>query len=82
VRGVSIIFRVQGKFVLMPETKNKATTMNNDSGRHTIWWYVIAVFVFIADQVTKSAVVAEFYLGQRDIVSSFFNLCAQLWSSV
>jgi signal peptidase II len=74
VRGVSIIFRVQGKFVLMPETKNKATTMNNDSGRHTIWWYVIAVFVFIADQVTKSAVVAEFYLGQRDIISSVFNL--------
>ena len=58
----------------MPETKNKVTTMDNHPGMHTIWWYVIAVLVLIADQVTKSAVVAEFYLGQRDIVSSFFNL--------
>ena len=74
MRGVSIIFRVREKFALMPETKNKATTMDNHPGMHTIWWYVIAVFVLIADQVTKSAVVAEFYLGQRDIVSSFFNL--------
>ena len=74
MRGVSIIFQVREKFALMPETKNKVTTMDNHPGMHTIWWYVIAVLVLIADQVTKSAVVAEFYLGQRDIVSSFFNL--------
>ena len=75
VRGVSITFQVMEKFALMPEVKKNVTAIdNNHPVTHRLWWYAIAILVLIADQLTKSAIVAEFYLGQREVISSFFNL--------
>ena len=75
VRGVSIIFQVMEKFALMPDTKKNVTAIDaNYPVTQRLWWYAIAILVLIADQLTKSAIVAEFYLGQREVVTSFFNL--------
>ena len=59
----------------MPEVKKNVTAIDaNHPVTQRLWWYAIAILVLIADQLTKSAIVAEFYLGQREVVTSFFNL--------
>ena len=72
---MSIIFQAMEKYEPMPETKKDAIVMGmNQGGVHRIWWYVIALLVLVADQLTKTAVLNEFYLGQREVINSFFNL--------
>jgi signal peptidase II len=39
-----------------------------------VFWYALAVVILLLDQLTKGWVVSEFYLGQREIITSFFNL--------
>lgn len=57
------------KFALMPEVKKNVTAIDaNHPVTQRLWWYAIAILVLIADQLTKSAIVAEFYLGQREVV--------------
>ncbi len=43
-------------------------------GRDLVVWYLLALLVLLMDQLTKGWVVSEFYLGQREIITSFFNL--------
>ena len=43
-------------------------------GRDLVVWYLLALLVLLMDQLTKGWIVSEFYLGQREVITSFFNL--------
>ena len=59
----------------MPDSKERPSAVKTDKrGVSLIWWYLIALIVLVLDQLTKTWVIAEFYLGQREIITSFFNL--------
>ena len=59
----------------MPDSKESPSAVKTDKrGVSLIWWYLIALIVLVLDQLTKTWVIAEFYLGQREIITSFFNL--------
>ena len=38
------------------------------------WWFSIAMVILFLDQLTKNWIVNDFFLGQRDFITSFFNL--------
>jgi signal peptidase II len=38
------------------------------------WWFSIAMAILLLDQLTKNWIVNDFFLGQRDFITSFFNL--------
>jgi signal peptidase II len=38
------------------------------------WWFSIAMAILFLDQVTKNWIVNDFFLGQSDFITSFFNL--------
>ena len=40
----------------------------------TLRWYALAATVLLLDQVTKLFIMDEFFLGQSQYVTSFFNL--------
>lgn len=69
------IFLGKEKFVPMPDSKESPSAVKIDKrGVSLGWWYLIALIVLVLDQLTKTWVIAEFYLGQREIITSFFNL--------
>jgi signal peptidase II len=69
------IFLGKEKFVPMPDSKESPSAVKTDKrGLSLGWWYLIALIVLVLDQLTKTWVIAEFYLGQREIITSFFNL--------
>ena len=69
------IFLGKEKFAPMPDSKESPSAVKTDKrGVSLIWWYLIALIVLVLDQLTKTWVIAEFYLGQREIITSFFNL--------
>ena len=69
------IFLVKEKFAPMPDSKESPSAVKIDKrGVSLGWWYLIALIVLVLDQLTKTWVIAEFYLGQREIITSFFNL--------
>lgn len=69
------IFLGKEKFAPMPDSKQSPSAVKTDKrGVSLIWWYLIALMVLVFDQLTKTWVIAEFYLGQREIITSFFNL--------
>lgn len=69
------IFLGKEKFVPMPDSKESPSAVKTDKREVSLgWWYVIALIVLVLDQLTKTWVIAEFYLGQREIITSFFNL--------
>jgi len=49
-------------------------TDNRDLKSSILSMILIAGTIFILDQLTKSLIVREFYLGQRSEIMSFFNL--------
>lgn len=72
---VLIIFLGKEKFARMPDSREEPSAAKIDKrGVSLVWWYLIALIVLVLDQLTKSWVIAEFYLGQREIITSFFNL--------
>ena len=69
------IFLGKEKFVPMPDSKESPSAVKTDKREVSLgWWYLIALIVLVLDQLTKTWVIAEFYLGQREIITSFFNL--------
>ncbi|MDG2145301.1 MAG: signal peptidase II, partial [Porticoccaceae bacterium] len=59
----------------MPDSKESPSAVKTDKREVSLgWWYLIALIVLVLDQLTKTWVIAEFYLGQREIITSFFNL--------
>ena len=69
------IFLGKEKFVPMPDSKESPSAVKIDKREVSLgWWYLIALIVLVLDQLTKTWVIAEFYLGQREIITSFFNL--------
>jgi signal peptidase II len=38
------------------------------------WWFSIAMAILFLDQATKNWIVNDFFLGQSDFITSFFNL--------
>jgi signal peptidase II len=69
------IFLGKEKFVPMPDSKESPSAVKTDKREVSMgWWYLIALIVLVLDQLTKTWVIAEFYLGQREIITSFFNL--------
>jgi len=69
------IFLGKETFVPMPDSKESPSAVNTDKREVSLgWWYLIALIVLVLDQLTKTWVIAEFYLGQREIITSFFNL--------
>jgi signal peptidase II len=69
------IFLGKEKFAPMPDSKESSSAVKIDKrGVSLGWWYLIALMVLVLDQLTKTWVIAEFYLGQREIITSFFNL--------
>jgi len=75
VAVVLIIFLGKEKFARMPDSREEPSAAKIDKrGVSLVWWYLIALIVLVLDQLTKSWVIAEFYLGQREIITSFFNL--------
>ena len=72
---VLIIFLGKEKFARMPDSREEPSAAKIDKrGVSLVWWYLIALIVLVLDQLTKTWVIAEFYLGQREIITSFFNL--------
>ena len=72
---VLIIFLRKEKFARMPDSREEPSAAKIDKrGVSLVWWYLIALIVLVLDQLTKSWEIAEFYLGQREIITSFFNL--------
>jgi signal peptidase II len=64
-----------GKFEFMPDNSVKSVTKVGFQWQsYLLLWYAIAVTVLVIDQLTKTWIVSEFYLGQREVISSFFNL--------
>ena len=48
---------------------------NSDDQRFPVlWWFSIAMAILVLDQLTKNWIVSDFFLGQSDFVTSFFNL--------
>ena len=69
------IFLGKEKFAPMPDSREEPSAVKTDKrGVSLVWWYLIALIVLVLDQLTKTWVIAEFYLGQREIITSFFNL--------
>ena len=69
------IFLGKEKFAPMPDSREEPSAVKTDKrGVNLVWWYLIALIVLVLDQLTKTWVIAEFYLGQREIITSFFNL--------
>ena len=69
------IFLGKEKCAPMPDSKESPSAVKTDKREVSLgWWYLIALIVLVLDQLTKTWVIAEFYLGQREIITSFFNL--------
>ena len=71
------------KRLKMVEKQSMMQTDNRHLKRSILSMMLIAGTIFILDQLTKSLIVREFYLGQRSEIMSFFNLVhvRKLWSS-
>jgi len=49
----------------MPDSKESPSAVKTDKREVSLgWWYLIALIVLVLDQLTKTWVIAEFYLGQ------------------
>jgi signal peptidase II len=54
--------------------QENASLVQNQPRPLMLVWFSVAALILIADQVTKSWIDSEFFLGQSEIVTSFFNL--------
>ena len=51
------------------------TTRAGQAGRASMWpWLAWAVFILIADQVTKTLILGHYRLGDSTFITSFFNI--------